>query len=73
MQDTGEGEKEFMKNKTKYTDEPLGRLSVIEDFLPPPDELVLRQDQVKVTMSLSKSSVDFFRKRQGNAGLRIRR
>ena len=54
-----------MKNKIKYTDEPLGRLSVINDFLPPPEELVLRQDQVKVTISLSKSSVDFFKKEAG--------
>lgn len=33
-----------MKNKIEYTDEPLGRLNVIEDFLPPPEELVLRRD-----------------------------
>ena len=54
-----------MKNKIEYTDEPLGQLSVIEDFLPPPDELVLRRDHVKVTISLSKSSVDFFKKEAG--------
>ncbi len=29
-----------MKNKIKYTDEPLGRLSVVKDFLPSPEELV---------------------------------
>lgn len=51
-----------MKNKIKYTDEPLGRVRVIKDFLPPPDGLVLRRDHVKVTMSLSQSSVDFFKK-----------
>ena len=54
-----------MKNKIEYTNEPLGKLSVIEDFLPPPEELVLRRDQVKVTISLSKSSVDFFKKEAG--------
>ena len=51
-----------MKNKITYTDEPLGKVSVIKDFLPPPDELVFRRDHVKVTMSLSKSSVDFFKR-----------
>ena len=51
-----------MKNKIKYTDEPLGRVRVIKDFLPPPDGLVLRRDHVKVTMSLSQASVDFFKK-----------
>ena len=65
MQATGGGANGFMKNKIKYTDEPLGRLSVVKDFLPPPDELVLRRDHVKVTIALSKSSVDFFKKEAG--------
>lgn len=25
-----------MKGKIKYTDEPMGRVKVVEDFLPPP-------------------------------------
>ena len=47
--------------KTKYTDEPLGRLRVVPDFLPPPEELVFREEGVKVTIALSKRSVDFFK------------
>jgi hypothetical protein len=50
-----------MKRSAKYKDEPLGRLEVVEDFLPPPDQLVLKEDGVKVTISLSKRSVDFFK------------
>ena len=50
-----------MKRTAKYTDERLGRLEVVEDFLPPPDQLVLKEDGVKVTISLSKRSVDFFK------------
>jgi hypothetical protein len=50
-----------MKHKPKYTNEPLGRLKVVADFLPPPDQLVLKEDGVKVTISLSKKSVDFFK------------
>lgn len=50
-----------MKRTRKYSNEPLGRLQVVEDFLPPPEELVLRDDAVKVTISLSKRSVDFFK------------
>jgi predicted DNA binding CopG/RHH family protein len=34
---------------------------VVEDFLPPPHELVLKEKGVKVTISLSKRSVDFFK------------
>jgi len=51
-----------MKSKIRYTDEPLGKLRVIDDFLPPPEDLVFHQEHVKVTMALSKSSVDFFKK-----------
>jgi hypothetical protein len=51
-----------MKRTRKYRHEPLGRLKVVEDFLPPPDQLVLRDDGVKITISLSKRSVDFFKR-----------
>ena len=51
-----------MKKPIKYTNEPLGRLSVVEDFLPPPSELVFREDTEKVTIALSKRSVDFFKR-----------
>jgi hypothetical protein len=52
-----------MKRKPRYTNEPLGRLKVVEDFLPPPEMLVLKEDGVKVTLSLSKQSVAFFKSR----------
>ena len=50
-----------MKHTPRYTDEKLGRIEVVEDFLPPPDQLVLKEKGVKVTISLSKRSVDFFK------------
>ena len=58
---TGVEVRSCMKHARKYTNEPLGRVEVVEDFLPPPDQLVLREDGVKVTISLSKKSVDFFK------------
>ena len=58
----GEEERESMKGKIKYTNEPLGKLRIIEDFLTPPHELVFSQESVKVTIALSKASVDFFKK-----------
>ena len=51
-----------MKKKIKYTDEPLGRLRRVRDFLPPPEDLVFKEEVVKVTITLSKSSVAFFKK-----------
>ena len=49
-----------MSTKIKYTDEPL-EARVIQDFLPPPEELAFREEGVKVTLALSKKSVDFFK------------
>jgi len=51
-----------MKEKIKYTDEPLGKVRVIPDFLPSPEELALKEQTVKVTIALSKASVDFFKR-----------
>lgn len=51
-----------MKKRIKYTDVPLGRLRRIKDFLPPPEQLAFREEGVKVTMTLSKSSVDYFKR-----------
>ncbi len=48
--------------KTKYSDGPIEDVKIIKDFLPAPSELVFKEEQVKVTIGLSKSSVDFFRK-----------
>jgi len=50
-----------MKAKIKYTDEPLGNLKVIPDFLPAPEELVFQDETVKITITLSRSSVEFFK------------
>ena len=41
--------------------EPLGRLRVVRDVLPPPEDLVFRDEGVKVTIALSKRGVDFFK------------
>ena len=51
-----------MKSKIKYASEPL-EMEVVEDFLPPPEELVLKQDTVKVTIGLSKPTIEFFKTR----------
>ena len=48
-----------MKRTANYTDEPMGHLKVVEDLLPPPDRLVLKENGVKVTISLH--SVEFFK------------
>ena len=61
MQDIGEKEKRFMKKTIKYTDEPIGDVKIIEDFLPSPKDLIFKEENVKVTISLTKESIDFFK------------
>ena len=50
-----------MSARIRYTNEPLGRLRIVRDFLPLPEDLVFRDEGVKVTIALSKRSVDFFK------------
>lgn len=51
-----------MSKKTiSYTDEPIGKIKIVKDFLPSPENLALKEETVKVTLALSKKSVDFFK------------
>jgi uncharacterized DUF497 family protein len=64
----GEKGRRRMKNKTKYSKAPkdiaqaISASEIIEDFLPAPDRLVFKEEAVKVTLSLGKESVRFFKK-----------
>ena len=50
-----------MNAKIKYTNEPLGEIKVIADFLPSPAELAFNEEGVKITLALSKKSIEFFK------------
>ena len=50
------------RENSGYTDEPIGNVRVIDDFLPSPEELVFKEDNVKVTLGLSRRSVEFFKR-----------
>ena len=54
-----------MSAKIKYTDEPIDPLKVVSDFLPAPEQLAFKEDTVKVTITLSKESVEFFKQEAG--------
>lgn len=51
-----------MSRKITYTDGPIGDVKVVRDFLPPPAELAFKEEQVKVTIGLSRASVKFFKR-----------
>lgn len=65
----------YMKKPTGYSPAPLDVAEAIEnavvlaDFLPVPNELVLKEDTVRVTLNLSKSSVEFFKKKASKHGV----
>jgi predicted DNA binding CopG/RHH family protein len=50
-----------MKKPIEYTDEPLGELKIVPDFLPEPEALVFKEEKVQITLSLSKVSFEFFK------------
>ena len=51
-----------MIKKMSSSDMPRGKLTELPDFLPPPEDLVIPEDTIKVTIALKKSSLDFFKK-----------
>jgi len=54
-----------MKRKTKKrklgSDEPFGKLTAIDDFLPPPQELLPQEEKQKITLVLDLNTVRFFK------------
>ena len=51
-----------MKKKTiKYTKGDIGEIKILDDFIPPPHKLIKKADTVKVTLALSRNSVNFFK------------
>ncbi len=63
-----------MKKHTRYTDEPsdvdLDAARAVEDFLPPPEQLVFKEKTVKITLALSEDSVNFFKAQADKHGLK---
>ena len=62
-----------MSANIKYTNERLGPVTVVDDFLPRPADLVFRDAGVKVTIALSRRSVDFFKREARKHGTQYQR
>jgi predicted DNA binding CopG/RHH family protein len=50
-----------MNKRIRYSEDPIGEIKLVPDFLPSPEELTLKKEQTKVTISLSSESVAFFK------------
>lgn len=62
-----------MSVRIKYTNEAMGEPRVIKDFLPAPSELAFREEDVKITITLSKKSVEFFKSEAAKADTQYQR
>jgi len=51
-----------MKKHIQYKNEPIGEIKIVKDFLPPPEKLVFKRKNIKITMALDVESVNFFKK-----------
>jgi hypothetical protein len=51
-----------MNEHDRFEDAPKGKLTIIDDFLPPPSQLGRKEDVVKITSEFTRSSIDFLKK-----------
>jgi hypothetical protein len=58
---TGEKGSGIIKKKIREENMPVGTLTRVKDFLPSPSQIAVTGKVIKVTNSLSKYSVDFFK------------
>jgi len=56
-----------MRTKIKYENAPIRikrafqEMQIVDDFLPPPNKLVLKEKTKKITINLSENSLSFFK------------
>lgn len=55
-----------MNKQIRYSDEPIGDIKLVADFLPSPEELKLKSENTKVTISLSSESIAYFKEAAKN-------
>lgn len=73
--------KQTPKRKTKKArgfslsrhEEPIGKITRVEDFLPPPEVLFRGDDRVKITIEIEGSTLDFFRDQADKTGNKYQR
>ncbi len=51
-----------MRKKTTSPDKPMGKVTRVKNFLPPPHELVRKEETIPVTLYLEKLSFERFKK-----------
>ncbi len=62
-----------MKKKTKYTNESVQMGRRVNDFLPSPDELMMKEKSTRITINLREESLKFFKKEALRLGVPYQR
>ena len=64
-----------MKKKINYKNAPanisdaIASSKIIEDFLPSPEKLLKKEENIKITILLSKNSIKFFKEKAKKVGI----
>ena len=70
----GERERHYMKKRNERSqNEPIGRLSRIADFLPPPEKLIPPENTVKITIAIDDKTLKFFKSSASKHGLKYQK
>lgn len=62
-----------MKKTKKDEDMPVGKLTQVPDFLPPPHELAKAKTTVIVTIGLDAETISFFKKQAAKHGTKYQK
>lgn len=57
----------------KDANEPYGELTPIPDFLPAPEQLLPREETIKITVALDAKTLKFFKSYAKSSGLKYQR
>lgn len=60
-------------NKDDLGDMPIGKMTRVANFLPPPEELIAAERMVKVTLSIDRSSLEFFKAMANKLGAKYQK
>ena len=56
-----------MRKFASFEDAPKGKVTIVEDFLPPPSQLVRKEETIRVTSEFTRSSIAFLKEKARKA------
>lgn len=65
--------KKLASHSTSGFEAPVGKVTLVDDFLPPPEVLFASDDRVKITIEIEGSTLDFFKHQAQKSGSKYQR